>query len=198
MLPVPDGQPARVGSFNYAEPSAAGAARPAGAAGRATFHYSYMIATKMRDDMLSAGREEELEALIRTARELQDEVPPRCLSASCRPSASAVKLSPPTKVAPTADPRSHDPLGHMAVVRLRTWIRRYGTSSHPGRLHGCDVNGSHFKSKCPALPCRASPRLAPPCPGPRLRAADKRRAARAALRRSVRGRPCRSRKSVGR
>ena len=52
----------------------------AGAAGRLaplierTFRYSYMIATRMRDDMRGAGRGEELEALIRAARELQHEV----------------------------------------------------------------------------------------------------------------------------
>ena len=39
-----------------------------------TFRATYMLATRMRDEMLGAGREEELEALIRTARELQDEL----------------------------------------------------------------------------------------------------------------------------
>ncbi len=39
-----------------------------------TFRYTYVIATKMRDDMRGAGQDEELEALIRDARELQDEV----------------------------------------------------------------------------------------------------------------------------
>lgn len=39
-----------------------------------TFRYTYMIATKMRDDMRGAGQDEALEALVRTARELQDEV----------------------------------------------------------------------------------------------------------------------------
>ena len=33
-----------------------------------------MMATKMRDEMLAAGRDEELEALIADARALQDEV----------------------------------------------------------------------------------------------------------------------------
>ena len=39
-----------------------------------TFRYAYMIATKMRDDMRGAGQDQELEALIRSARELQDEM----------------------------------------------------------------------------------------------------------------------------
>ncbi len=39
-----------------------------------TFRYTYMIATKMRDDMRGAGQDEELEALVRAARELQDEM----------------------------------------------------------------------------------------------------------------------------
>ena len=39
-----------------------------------TFRYTYMIATKMRDDMRGAGQDEDLEVLIRAARELQDEV----------------------------------------------------------------------------------------------------------------------------
>ena len=39
-----------------------------------TFRYSYMIATKMRDDMAAEGRDEEMEALVRTARALQDEL----------------------------------------------------------------------------------------------------------------------------
>ena len=39
-----------------------------------TFRYSYMMATKMRDDMRAAGRGEELEALVRAARGLQDEL----------------------------------------------------------------------------------------------------------------------------
>ena len=39
-----------------------------------TFRYSYMMATKMREDMRGAGRGEELEALIRAARGLQDEL----------------------------------------------------------------------------------------------------------------------------
>ena len=39
-----------------------------------TFRYAYMIATNMRGEMLEAGRGEELDALVRTARALQDEV----------------------------------------------------------------------------------------------------------------------------
>ena len=39
-----------------------------------TFRYSYMMATKMRDDMCTAGRVEEMEALIRSARGLQYEL----------------------------------------------------------------------------------------------------------------------------
>ncbi len=39
-----------------------------------TFRYSYMMATTMRDDMRAAGRGEELEALVRAARGLQDEL----------------------------------------------------------------------------------------------------------------------------
>ena len=37
-----------------------------------TFRYSYMVATRMRDDMLADGRDDEMEALVRTARALQD------------------------------------------------------------------------------------------------------------------------------
>ena len=33
-----------------------------------------MVATKMREDMTAAGRDEEMEALVRTARALQDEL----------------------------------------------------------------------------------------------------------------------------
>ena len=39
-----------------------------------TFRYGYMIATKMRGDMLEAGREEELEALVAAARGLQKDL----------------------------------------------------------------------------------------------------------------------------
>lgn len=39
-----------------------------------TFRATYMLATRMRDDMLDAGCGEELEALIRAARELQDKL----------------------------------------------------------------------------------------------------------------------------
>lgn len=39
-----------------------------------TFRYGYMIATKMRDEMLEAGRDEELEALIDAARGLQKDL----------------------------------------------------------------------------------------------------------------------------
>ena len=37
-----------------------------------TFRYSYMLATRMREEMLADGRGEELEALIERARGLQD------------------------------------------------------------------------------------------------------------------------------
>lgn len=39
-----------------------------------TFRATYILATRMRDEMLEAGRGEELETLIRTARGLQDEL----------------------------------------------------------------------------------------------------------------------------
>ena len=39
-----------------------------------TFRYSYMLATRMRDDMAAAGRDDEMEALVRAARALQDEL----------------------------------------------------------------------------------------------------------------------------
>ena len=39
-----------------------------------SFRYSYMMATKMRDDMRAAGRGLELEALIGAARTLQEEL----------------------------------------------------------------------------------------------------------------------------
>ncbi|MCY4393580.1 MAG: hypothetical protein OXC10_00375 [Rhodospirillaceae bacterium] len=39
-----------------------------------TFRYSYMIATKMRDDMREAGEDEELKALIDAARALQTDL----------------------------------------------------------------------------------------------------------------------------
>ena len=39
-----------------------------------TFRYAYIMATKMRAEMLSQGRGEELEALIADARELQDDL----------------------------------------------------------------------------------------------------------------------------
>ena len=39
-----------------------------------TFRYTYMMATKMREEMSAAGRGEEMEALIRAARGLQDEL----------------------------------------------------------------------------------------------------------------------------
>ena len=39
-----------------------------------TFRYTYMMATKMRDDMRDAGRGKELEALIGAARALQEEL----------------------------------------------------------------------------------------------------------------------------
>ena len=39
-----------------------------------TFRYSYMLATRMRDDMRTNGQDEELNALIDTARALQQEL----------------------------------------------------------------------------------------------------------------------------
>ena len=39
-----------------------------------TFRYAYMMATKMRAEMLAEGRGEELDALIADARELQDDL----------------------------------------------------------------------------------------------------------------------------
>ena len=39
-----------------------------------TFRYAYIMATKMRAEMLSQGRGEELEALIADARKLQDDL----------------------------------------------------------------------------------------------------------------------------
>jgi len=39
-----------------------------------TFRATYMLASRMRDEMLDAGLGEELDALVRTARELQDEL----------------------------------------------------------------------------------------------------------------------------
>ena len=39
-----------------------------------TFRYAWMMATKMRDEMRAAGRDEELETLIGEARALQDEL----------------------------------------------------------------------------------------------------------------------------
>ena len=37
-----------------------------------TFRYCYMVATKMRDEMIRDGREEELEKLIAAARAVQE------------------------------------------------------------------------------------------------------------------------------
>ena len=37
-----------------------------------TFRYTYMLATKMRDDMMAEGHGEEIEKLINSARETQD------------------------------------------------------------------------------------------------------------------------------
>ena len=39
-----------------------------------TFRYTYMMATKMRDEMRDAGRGEEMEAFIGAARTLQDQL----------------------------------------------------------------------------------------------------------------------------
>ncbi len=38
------------------------------------FRYSYMVATNMREEMIGAGRREELEKLIETARRLQEDL----------------------------------------------------------------------------------------------------------------------------
>ena len=55
-------------------PAATGAAERLAPLIERTFRYSYMVATRMRDDMMAEGRDEELEALVRTARALQDEL----------------------------------------------------------------------------------------------------------------------------
>ena len=39
-----------------------------------TFRYTYMLATKMRDDMIDGGFEQELNTLIAEAQKLQDEL----------------------------------------------------------------------------------------------------------------------------
>ena len=57
-----------------AGPAATGAADRLAPLIERTFRYSYMMATKMRDDMAAAGRSDEMEALVRTARALQDEL----------------------------------------------------------------------------------------------------------------------------
>ena len=41
---------------------------------RHTFRATYIMATKMRDEMLDAGRKEELDELAAAARGLQDEI----------------------------------------------------------------------------------------------------------------------------
>ena len=41
-----------------------------------TFRYTYMLATKMRDDLIGAGQQEELDSLVAEARKLQDELRP--------------------------------------------------------------------------------------------------------------------------
>ena len=41
---------------------------------RMSFRATYILATKMRNEMLDAGREEELDELVAAARALQDEV----------------------------------------------------------------------------------------------------------------------------
>ena len=54
-----------------------GAGSPAGRLApliEVTFRATYMLASRMRDEMLNAGRGEELDVLIRAARELQDEL----------------------------------------------------------------------------------------------------------------------------
>lgn len=57
-----------------AGPGAIGAADRLAPLIERTFRYSYMIATRMRDDMAAEGRDHEMEALVRTARALQDEL----------------------------------------------------------------------------------------------------------------------------
>ncbi len=57
-----------------APPAAPGAVERLAPLIERTFRYSYMVATKMRDDMLAEGRDEEMEALVKTARALQDEL----------------------------------------------------------------------------------------------------------------------------
>ncbi len=39
-----------------------------------TFRGTYIVATKLRDELLDAGREEELDELVASARALQDEI----------------------------------------------------------------------------------------------------------------------------
>ena len=39
-----------------------------------TFRYSYIMATKMREEVIAAGRGEELEELVETARRLQEDL----------------------------------------------------------------------------------------------------------------------------
>ena len=39
-----------------------------------TFRANYIMATKMRDEMLDSGRKEELDELVAAARGLQDEI----------------------------------------------------------------------------------------------------------------------------
>ena len=41
-----------------------------------TFRYTYMLATRMRDDMTAADQRDALETLIAEARELQEELRP--------------------------------------------------------------------------------------------------------------------------
>ena len=40
-----------------------------------TFRYTYMLATRMRDEMTAAGDQDKLDELINEARELQDSLP---------------------------------------------------------------------------------------------------------------------------
>ena len=63
-----------VGAALDAGPGAAGAADRLAPLIERTFRYSYMLATRMRDDMLAEGRDDEVEALVRAARALQDEL----------------------------------------------------------------------------------------------------------------------------
>lgn len=57
-----------------AGPEATGAADRLAPLIERTFRYRYMMATRMRDEMHAEGRDDEVEALVRAARALQDEL----------------------------------------------------------------------------------------------------------------------------